>query len=220
MEKRKTDKWWQSELNIATKAEVMERVRSIVAKHRDGQVLNPFDETWMLKILRHHYDFQNKVNGKYKHLEVRTNRTEQGSSRGFWIVRTNGSATDISWCVALAPGGCPSVKQEVASAARYEVRPQILEHHKHGTRAVCTECQLPMKRQDDLHVDHIMPFDGLLTNFIIERGLGVDQIEIQDLGLQSQFLDRDLGIQWQNFHRRHATLRIVHAKCNLSRKSV
>jgi hypothetical protein len=218
MTKRKTDKWWLAELNINTKKQLMEGVRAIVDKYRDNQVLNPFDEVWILKILRHHSEYKQKVGCGIQHLEVRTNKTPQGTSRGFWIVRKDGTAVDISWCVALNPQGCLSIKQNVANAARYEVHPQIREHRTHGECDVCSECQQPMSKREDVHVDHVNTFDSLLNQFMQEHDLRHEQIIVEDLGLQSQFEDRTLGCKWQNFHREHATLRIIHASCNLKRK--
>jgi hypothetical protein len=220
MTKRKAIKWWQPELGMATKAMVEDRIRTIVAKYQKGNApIDPIDQQWLDIVLRHHYQYAAKVGCGIQHLEVRTNPSWNGATRGLWIVRTDGTAVDISWVVALKPEGRPEVKEDVSKAARYEVYRQIHHHHEHGECDLCPLCKLPMERGVNVHVDHAQPFSALLDNFIKAKGLVYDEIVIQDLGLDSQFADRELGQEWHDHHADHATLRLTHAQCNLARKA-
>jgi len=134
-------------------------------------------------------------------------------------VRVDGTEIDISWVVALMPDGRPKPKHDVSAAARYEIHPQIHGHHDQGPCQSCPLCGLPMQRRVNVHVDHAVPFDGLLDDFLENRGLDYADIAIRDLGLDSEFADRALAQTWQAHHQAKAQLRLTHAACNLARKA-
>jgi len=96
--------WWLSELGIPTKGALVEKIRSIVA--RTVRIVATDDTEFMRKVFSHHYEWIDKQGCGVHHLEVRNN----GTTRGFWIVRIDGSAIDISWVVALRDNGRPSDK--------------------------------------------------------------------------------------------------------------
>jgi isopentenyldiphosphate isomerase len=219
MTKRKAIKWWKDELGMATKAKVEDHIRTIVDKYPNGAAINHSDQNFLDSVLRHHYQYTAKIGCGIRHLEVRSNPSWNGATRGLWIVRTDGSEIDISWVVALKPDGRPDVKEDVSKAARYEVYRQIHHHHEHGECDLCPICSLPMERGVNVHVDHAEPFSILLDKFLKAKGLSYDQIAIEDLGLNSQFSDRELGQEWHDHHAQHATLRLTHAVCNLARKA-
>ena len=219
MTKRKAIKWWKDELNMPTKAMVEDAIRNIVSKYPNKQPITGSDLTFLDAVLRHHYQYEAKVGCGIKQLEVRTNPSWNGATRGLWIVRTDGSEVDISWVVALKPDGRPDVKEDVAKAARYEVYQQIHHHHEHGACDLCPLCHLPMERGINVHVDHAEPFSLLLDKFLKTKGLNYDQIVIEDLGLDSRFRDRALGQEWHDHHAQNASLRLTHAQCNLARKA-
>ena len=215
--KRKAIPWWQEQLNLKTKAEVVTQIRSIVASYPNGTPISSEDQRWLDLILSHHYQYNDKVGCGIKHLEVRSNPSWNGPTRGLWIVRLDGSDIDISWVVALKPDGKPDVKNEVAKAARYEVRQQIHDHHKSGECNDCPLCGTEMQRKINLHVDHVEPFTDLMARFLSLKNIHYNDIQTTDLGLDAQFEDRDLALAWNQYHLQEATLRLTHAKCNLAR---
>lgn len=214
--RRKADPWWREELGLKTKAQVETRIREIVASYPDGRPLSEEDAVWMDKILRHHYHYAVKSGSGVKHIEVRTNPSWNGPTRGFWFVREEGDI-DISWVTALKPGGRPTLKEDVSAAARYEVVPQIHGHHATGPCDSCPLCGQLMWRGIGVHVDHEIPFVDLLVGFLEAHGLTYEDIAIEDLGLEARFADRAIGEAWQAYHQSHAKLRLTHDTCNLSR---
>ncbi len=218
--RRKAIKWWQKELGIETKAEVEGKVRTIVSKYLDKQPVDADDQAWLLKVFEHHYQYTDKIGCGLEHLEVRTNPSSTGrNTRGFWIQRKDGSAIDISWVVSLKPDGMPTEAQNVSNAARIEISDQIHHHHRYGECNVCPLCNDAMERRYNLHVDHEIPFQKLFAEFLKSKSLDYESVELEDLGPESRFADRELAKSWQEYHLANAKLRLTHDQCNLARKA-
>ena len=215
--KRNTVHWWKDELNINTKKEVIGKIRYIVKNTPVNTVINENDTVFILKILKHHHEFVKKCGIGIKHLEIRLNPSWNGPTLGFWIIRTDNSEVDISWVNALKPEGSPSIKEDISNAARYEISSQIHEFHNNGACNLCELCGHIMTRGYQLNVDHIKPFEELFYDFCIENNLTYSDIKTRDLGLESQFYDRNLANKWIEYHKNKATLRLTHKLCNLKR---
>lgn len=211
--RRKCDPWWREEFAIKTKEEVEKKIQAVVASVPNNYPIAPEKAEFVLNVLKHHYKWGMKVGVGLKHLEVRDNL----NTRGFWIVRTDGSEIDISWVVALQPGGRPSQKEEVDWAARDRIKDQIAEHHAKGPCANCPICKKLMIRGQGLHVDHVYEFWRLLADFLTTQGLTHDDIEHEDAGIGCRWVDDRLATEWADYHKRNAKLRLVHEKCNLGR---
>ena len=216
--KRTATPWWREELSLQTKVDLEGKIRQIVAKYPDRVPLSADDAAFCHQVLRHHYQYALKVGAGVARIEVRTNPSWNGATRGFWFVLTDNTAIDISWVVALQPGGRPTTKNNVTSAARYEVVPQIHAVHADGECGFCPLCNEGMVRGFDLHVDHAVHFDALFADWLKQNDLSYGNLEIEDLGLDSRFADRVLADEWQQWHRDNAVLRLTHAVCNLSRR--
>ena len=217
--KRSSVKWWKSELGIAQKSDVEGRIHAIVKSNVDRVALNAMDQHWMEQVLKHHYQYKAKIGCGLKHFEIRTNYGDFKPTRGFWIVRTDGTSIDISWPTAMQPHGRPSPQNDVSYSARFEIKNQIDAHHKGGICNLCPLCDREMERGVNLHVDHAVPFKQLLADFLHSKSLTYEQVAIEDLGLSSRFADHGLGAEWQTYHQSHASLRLTHGKCNLSRRA-
>ena len=48
-------------------------------------------------------------------------------TNGIWIVRTDNTSVDISWHETIKPEGNPTDKEQVSTAARFEICEQIQE---------------------------------------------------------------------------------------------
>lgn len=217
--RRKSVNWWKSELSIDRKIDVEVQIRQIVNSYSDLVPLSAKDQNWIGQVLKHHYQYKAKVGCGLKHIEIRTNYDDYKPTRGFWIVSTDETAIDISWIVAMQPNGRPTPQHDVSYSARFEIKGQIDEYHKNGLCEQCPLCNQEMIRKLNLHVDHEIPFKQLLVDFLYSKGFTYEQVQIQDLGLNSRFADRELATEWQLYHQASATLRLTHDKCNLSRKA-
>lgn len=215
---RKATPWWREELSLKTKADVERKIRHIVSQYPDNTPLRDPDAAFCIKVLQHHHQYALKAGNGIAHMEVRTNQLRTGATRGFWLVRADGSAVDISWVVALQPEGRPTPKSDVMSAARYEVAPQISSARTEIACCVCPLCGADMDRDADLHVDHVIHFDDLLAAWLTKNSLLYATIAVEDTGIGGRFADRSLAANWRKWHQENAVLRLTHASCNLSRK--
>lgn len=220
MSKRKTNSWWKSELGINTQKEVSDKIRSIVKSTSPNEPINKIDTDFLIKVLSHHHHFHQKCGVGIKHLEIRTNPSWNGPTQGIWIIRNDDTEVDISWVTALKPEGKPSVKEDISNAARYEIYHQIHEFHDNGNCFICELCNNNMTRHDGLHVDHIEPFENIFSDFLQFKNINYSDIQTEDIGVESQFRNRILAQEWFDFHKKNATLRLVHKKCNLQRKKI
>lgn len=99
-----------------------------------------------------------------------------GSTRGLYIRRVDGSEVDISWVVALKPGGKSSHKESACAAARREILDQTLAARKEQEGGNCSLCGLPLI--DKTHVDHMHPntFDAIFASFLVGEGLDYQNV--------------------------------------------
>jgi hypothetical protein len=152
--------------------------------------------------------------------DIVVRRSEFGT-RGFWLIRRDGSIVDFSYITAL--DGQPSVEAEARAALRWEINDQILAFRDvHaadlvGGTVACGLCRQPMT-PDNVHVDHHEPtFDELASRFAGVLG-GWDRLVVEWVGATGRRLqNRDHGDVWQIFHRQTARLRLTHRRCNLAR---
>lgn len=216
--KRKADKWWASEFGYTTKKDLETEIRRIQNDALLNKPLGGADQEFMLRVLAHHSEFERKCGVGVKHIEVRRNVSDTGTTRGFWIVRADGTAEGISWVVALSPGGACSAKQNVSAACREAIHDQIATYRE-ACEIIgldCGVCGYAIGAEPG-HIDHVKPFAELLDGWLAQEGLTFEQIGIRETELRPYIADTALAARWSAYHDRHAELRITHARCNLSR---
>lgn len=217
----KGSKWWASEGVLGqvfrTKQELEERIRVIANGATLNVPLSPDEQAFLLAVLVHHHDWADKAGVGVAHLEIRNNPGALGSTRGIWIERLDRSEIDISWVVALKPGGQSSAKNDVAAAARREVDDQVKAVRDAQEGGACPICG-KLLGTGQTHVDHCPPitFDSLLKRWMSGRNLSLADIQIEDKGIYGLFADRSTASDWQRYHQTHAQLRLIHAHENLS----
>ena len=217
-----TDKWWKDP-GVAgeifdTKKALEQRIRDINKAASLDTPLAADDQNFLIAVLQHHYQWVEKRGAGISHLEIRLNSGHgYKPTRGIWIVRADGTAVDISWVVALKPGGESSPKENVLAAARREIESQIVECRNSEVGQDCPVCGEPLV--DGLHVDHRSPrtFDKLFGDWMADRSHTFEAIEVEDFGLYALFEDRGVAEDWQKYHCVNADLRLVHAEENLTR---
>lgn len=121
----------------------------------------------------------------------------------------------ISWYKCVT-GKHPPLKQELNGALRQSISYQIWDFKK-SAKQICELCSAI----DILHVDHIVHFEKIVQDFHSENKfpLPTEFIEVDDGTYRRGFTINDKNYEdaWTNYHKKHATLRILCKKCNLSR---
>jgi len=74
------------------------------------------------------------------------------------MVRKDDTSVDISWYHAIKPEGKPTTKEDVDHAARFEIYKQTEEFREINKINIetCELCQLPINKDEEIHVDHII----------------------------------------------------------------
>lgn len=222
--KRIATPWWRTEGVLGhffkTKAELETKVRSIVARYPLETPMEQDDVAFLCRVLEHHYDWQQRVGAGVSTIVTRPFVAWSGTSTGLVLKRVDGTEVDISWVVALMPGGAPSEKLNAVGAARYEVVAQRNAADKNTpVGAACPLCGAPLLA-GDRHVDHKPPatFDTLFETWMrLEEGLDYAQIKVEEVGVDLRFSDRSLAESWASYRKAHAVLRVIHKHENLRR---
>jgi hypothetical protein len=206
-----------------TKQDLLERIRRVLYAYEEGQTLNELDFTFMLDVLRLHPNVAQKIGCGVASMHVKENPVYPGK-RGFWLMRTDSTATDFSFMECLSPS---SNKKKTQSAFRSAIEPYcfkfkqgVFDKTLYGT----TLCEYTGKRITflDAHVDHKPPntFEKLFNDFLAENGLDANQIETRGAGLdnvvQDEIADPELKNRWIQFHNERAELRVISREANLS----
>lgn len=163
------------------------------------------------------------------HFEVRTNTGAGGATRGFWVIRTDGSETDFSFIWAIR-GEPKPLFQEFADACRAAVLSDIrtakrVFFDEHADELGFVECEISgdLLTFEEAHVDHADPtFSALVVAFREERGWHSEVPEgtlsdAADGQFTTTFASEEVAMAFRIAHYRNAELRIISGPQNLSR---
>lgn len=176
----------------------------------------PSRYTTLIEILKRHPEFISKTQNLSNIKIIRD--TLNINAFKIIIINTDESEIDISWKCAIT-GKSKGNKHEVMSAMRSSVDEQIFKFRKDNPKK-CVLCP----NTDKLHVDHIIHFDEIVLNFI--NIMKSKNIKIPDTFGDTNddthrrcFLEIDNKFknEWNDYHYKHATLRMLCQNCNLTR---
>lgn len=140
------------------------------------------------------------------------------------IVKTNGDMISISIDTCLRRKS-ETTQSKFHSALRYSIEDQILafkSKFKSGNNK-CTMCGESLNLYT-AHADHIVYFKDLVDDFMIvlrRDGLSIPTDYAKLPGKNVSIFKREdhvISRLFQEYHREHARLRLVCARCNLSRR--
>ena len=84
-------------------------------------------------------------------------------------------------------------------------------------KASCAICGAPLERGEG-HVDHKKTFKQLVEDWADEVGIDLEKLTTTPCGVGRTLTDEKLAKSWCSYHKKHAQLRLVHVKCNISRE--
>jgi hypothetical protein len=206
-----------------TQATIIQYIRDMVAGYEDGERLCRADLGFMLELLAQHPSAHQKQGVGVVAMEVRRNPVYP-QSRGFWLIRADGSSTDFSFyeCLRETPH-----MERFHRALRVAIEPDIQGYcraffaARHGMPYYCPYTRELVELKGS-HVDHQAPdtFKALVQRFIADEGLDVARVQVngkaEDNVLQDTLADMNLAQRWIAFHRYHAKLQVVSRTANLS----
>ena len=144
------------------------------------------------------------------------------------IVNTDGSRTEISYekCVT---GKSEPQRSKFHSALRYAVEDQIMAFREANRVEICELCTESLSlmergvgtRSVPTHVDHILHFEILADNFTALQEITMpNEYDKEPQTYLTRFKEEDQNIaqRFAEYHREHATLRIICGPCNRKRE--
>jgi len=206
---------------FTTKKSVEERVKYILYSYGKGGILNRQDAEFMLDLFTYHASYTQKVGVGIHHVSIRKNPPY--GTMGFWLTRTDGTETDISYLECLKGS---SKRKEFERACRAAIHPYILDFKQNFFDDTPGVYYCPYTGEeidyDTAHVDHRRPhtFRAILDSFVAYEGLDVDKVEVLGKGLDgvtgNTLADEELEQRWISYHNQRADLQIVSRTANLS----
>jgi len=204
---------------FATKKKLEEYCRDLLNSSR-GRIEWDGD-AFLRDLIQRHPDASMKIGPGISHFSVQRNPDWGGY--GFWLHRVDGSSTDFSYRSCIT---APTARQDASEAFRSEVNDQVWEFRdRFFDSAVDPRCPLtgdPVSR-DSYHVDHVVGFTVLLQRFLEARQIRREEVAVEGCGdgrSRLTLVDRALAADWAEYHRRHAELRVVSPRGNLTRARV
>jgi len=173
----------------------------------------------MCSLVALHYDAQAKIGCGIRAIEVR--QTPEYGSKGFYIVRTDGSDTDFSYLKCLEPR---AAEHKFTAACRLAVQPHIDRYRLYFFR-VAKKPTCPLTGEpltlENAHVDHCPPFtfDRIVNAFAHLYGINADDPSLckrADNLTTPLFADEVMRDRFVQFHNAFAQLRVVSASANVS----
>jgi hypothetical protein len=164
-----------------------------------------------------HPQADNKLNGmtdlKVKHNSLNNNCYEVN------VIYNDGSIKDISWILCIT-GKEKNQYSLLMSALRYSIQDQILTFKENQFIGKCELCLKHLT--NDVHIDHVILFKIIVENFHKQNPNLSQPVTFEDArdgSNRAVFSKTDelYEYAWKEYHKEHAILRVLCAKCNLQR---
>lgn len=198
-----------------------ERCQALL-KNTPGTFFSGDDHNFLMQVFAGHPDFKDRTKGQQIKFQVRLNVTLGYPSKGFWIVRQDGTASDISYIKALqSDKRKPEAIQrdDVLKALRAAIAPDIAAFRKTIHLDVDT-CPITgeLLTSGNCHIDHYdKPFVVLADAFIRQFGLDylASKLNPSDDGQTATFFTDPFLIQtFRDYHNANTHLRAVSVIAN------
>jgi len=195
-----------------TKKALTEAIREVLYRYPIGTIItDPLDHFFIFAVLDRHHQAERKIG-----CGVRSFRVDAMAygTRGFAIIRDDGSETDFSFMVCVTPTNKWS---DIQQAYRITVEAQVLSFRDSAfSMASAVVCPLTGRSitKDESDVDHIAPntFLFLLKKFANVIGVKPEDLPIGDSedGLIGRRISNPSVEQaWLEFHKANAKLRMI-----------
>jgi hypothetical protein len=199
---------------FSSKEKVRKHAAAIRDKYPDDSpITNQADVEFLMDLIARHVTAGNKIGVGIKHFFVDT--APLGFGKCFWIERIDGTRTDF---------GVPSCLEDIGRINRRSLRFAIREHVQQFTRdnlsgdTFVSAYSGKTFPRDEAHVDHVTPFETIVTTFFTSKNIDVDGCLLTrsvDSNEEPAWEDPGLIAEFVEYHNTHA-LRIVHCRENLS----
>lgn len=198
-----------------SKAELTKICRYILY-NTDVIVEDKYSKFLIENVFKKHPNWVQKRGVGIKHIEVRNNKYNQ---KNFYIIRVDGSETDISFVKSIT---YPNKISRIMRACRTAVYPEI-EKVKNSVVLpfVCPITGETIYDKHLIHVDHYdLTFEDLFYKWVSEKN--IDELyektlkSKEDNNIEPYFDDDEINKDFLIFHNNNTHLRLVSRTANLS----
>lgn len=201
-----------------TKAKLEQMARDILHSSTD-KYLGKSQQEFMQRYWRKYHDHFTEKGGESIQ-RVGRQKNKYGKWQ-FFALLDSGNTTDFSF--VLSAIYCVSrkskVKQSMRKAISYQIRSFSSDFFKRNLVAFC-EFSGEKLTPTNSHVDHVIKFDYLVTQFLALSNLSYETFPISDGTKANEegntISDKNILTKWEAFHEQHAKLRVVSPRANLS----
>lgn len=193
-------------------------IRTRLALYAPGQRLRKIDRRLFDELIVNHPNSKVKIGSGVA--EFRVEIHELNGLPCIIVERTDGSTIDLSW-VSCVSGKPASEKSKLRGAMREAISEQVVTYKKQNLVSGAT-CAIGGETLTtaNTHVDHETQFEDLAQAFLVTRKDIPAVFGDNPKTYEVMFRPEDVAFSraWQDYHRKHAVLRLTCDKCNLSRK--
>lgn len=181
--------------------------------------LTPDDADWFVHLIREMHPYADEKLAKPVVGIKKYNRYgHQGDN--LMLIYEDGSSLPFSWnkcCKGKASSDAVSIKAALRAAVQDQTSAVMDAAFWHRDTIVCPMTG-DLVTRGEAHVDHAPPrFADLVTLWLIDMGLGLEQVPLSDDPQGGAVLaEGNSRSSWMQFHERHAVLRVVSARWNTS----
>lgn len=133
------------------------------------------------------------------------------------IVNLDKTITPISWKTCIT-GKHHDKNYLLNSALRHSITNQIIDFKNNNFTTKCSMCN---HYTNSIHIDHVLQFKDIVENFKMLNNIDISDITFDTDLKTNQCIFKEKDSVFRNnfvkYHLEHATLRIVCARCNLTR---
>lgn len=202
-----------------TKKSVEDKVKGIFKNNKDGYLFKE-DFDFVRDLLNNHPEAESKIGCGVSGIMI--GKSTKFGTRCFFIHRTDGTMTDLSYheCLAQTPN-----ERKFANACRNSVS-EYIQDYKYECFAednspVCP-CTGESLSLNNSHVDHKSPntFKKIVDDFISEYKIDINKVSYldgdEDNCFGEYFADPNLAFAFNQYHWMKAELQLVSVRANLS----
>lgn len=202
-----------------TKVKIKERCKLILQEkyNIDDIVSDEADKVFLINVFSNHPEYLKKKGCGIDYISIKKNLYKE---RCFYIHRTDGSYTDISYNKCLTP---PSKKSIINSACRNAIRGVITSYRNANVEYGVSVCPFTKEilYEHNTHVDHYdMTFSEMFNLWMSTKDIDTVYSYImmsQDNCMEVSFKSFSPIIpEFINFHNKHCKLRCISEKANMS----
>jgi hypothetical protein len=180
-------------LDWTSKAKAIDYIYSMRPLYKNGERIKAHDALLLVAATDLHAVADQKRGCGISHFTVE----QAGKDRCFWLHRTDGTSTDISF------------KHIFDDPAKRELRERE-DRLKAMRQAI--DWQVEPRRKRGYHVHHDPSFDTLVKGWLASRGLTLEQIEVTptaDGELRCEMVDAVFKADWAAYHLEHARYEVL-----------